>query len=559
MRKPTRRLTVVAQAPRLPAVFQISDGELAALRDDVFWCRRTRALSWLEHRRNLLSSADPAHPNTPAMLACLVEWAQPGSSLVEALAELESRFPEAHRDRLPLVDYLFLRFSGAVLNFLRGLPDRSDLAFVITVASAGCGGNDLLLLAHLRKAEMERKKGALEPALSHAKLAEKVALQSGYPALAAKSQALHALILLDSGLQNPVELLGQADAARAASDDWLWRGRIQNGFGQIALQQGHYQSALDHLMSARDFFGRSEEPHSELGWAHFHLARAQRLMASRLARNIDAAAELRRRSRHSGMADRCPHSHSRQQLEQLRSEACVALSRAEAVFHSIEELRALDSIILERAALSADCGDLQQATQLARESFLAGRRHNDALLMAQARQLESRIEKMYCEEGVGPDLTAHEQRAREYIKEALGFALQCEATPSVKRRLLAAVYVSEGLLLLSEFFNNPEAARECCHSAGEYVNSSETGELWDEYQSLVARALHSGSIDMKLRKWSEGLAEGKPFQEITEEFAEVVIPAVWAREGKSTAHVVTKLSISPKKVRRILNRVGLKG
>jgi hypothetical protein len=164
------------------------------------------------------------------MLACLVEWAQPGSSLVEALAELESRFPEAHRGRLPLVDYLFLRFSGAVLNFLRGLPDRSDLAFVITVASGGCAGNDLLLLAHLRKADMERKKGALEPALSHAKLAEKLALQSGYPALAAKSQALHALILLDSGLPNPVELLGQAEAALAASDDWLWLGRIQKRF-----------------------------------------------------------------------------------------------------------------------------------------------------------------------------------------------------------------------------------------------------------------------------------------------------------------------------------------
>jgi hypothetical protein len=493
------------------------------------------------------------------MLACLAQWAEAECSLVEALAELESRIPEANRGRLPLVDYLSLRFSGAVLNFLRGKPDGGDLAFVITVVSAGCAGNDLLLLAHLWKAQMERKKGALELALSHAKLAEKLALQSGYPALAAKSQALEALILLDSGLPNPVELLGQAEVALAASDDWLWLGRIQNGFGQTALQEGRYQSALDHLMSARDFFGRSQEPHGELGWAHFHLARAQRLMASRLARNIDAAAELRRRSRHSGTADRSSQSHSRQRLEQLRSEAFAALSRAEAVFHSIEELRALDSITLERAALSADCGDLQQAAHLARESFLAGRRHNDALLMAQARQLESRVEKMYCEEGVGLDLTAHAQRACEFIKEARAFALQCDATPSIKRRLLAAVYVSEGLLLLSEFFNNPEAARECCHSAGEYVNSAETGEVWDEYQSLVVRALHSGNIDTKLRKWSEGLAEGKTFQEITEEFAEVVIPAVWAREGKNTARVVTRLSISPKKVRRILNRVGLQG
>jgi hypothetical protein len=492
------------------------------------------------------------------MLACLVEWAQAGSSLVEALVELESRFPEANRGRLPLVDYLFVRFSGAVLNFLRSKPDGGDLDFVITVASAGCAGNHLLLWAHLWKAEMERKKGALEPALSHAKLAEDMALKSGYPALAAKSQALEALILLDSGLPNPVELLGQAEAALTASDDWLWLGRIQLGFGHAALEEGRYHSALDHLMSARDFFGRSQEPHGELGRAHFHLARAQRLLASRLARNIDAAAELRRQSRGSGTAGRYSHSHSRQGLEQLRSDAFASLSRAEGVFHSIEELRALDSITLERGALSADCGDLQQAAQLARESFLAGRRQNDALLMAQARLLEGRVEKMYCEEGVGLDLTAHAERACEYIQEARAFALQCDATPSIKRRLLGAVYVSEGLLLLNEFFNNPEAARECCHSAGEYVNPSEAGEVWDEYQSLAARALHSGSIDTKLRKWSEGLAEGKTFQEITEEFAEVVIPAVWAREGKNTTRVVTRLSISPKKVRRILNRVGLK-
>jgi hypothetical protein len=128
----------------------------------------------------------------------------------------------------------------------------------------------------------------------------------------------------------------------------------------------------------------------------------------------------------------------------------------------------------------------------------------------------------------------------------------------VKRRLLAAIYVCEGLILLNEFFNKPEAARECCHSAAEYVNPSERDELWDEYQSLVSRALHSASIDAKLRKWSEGLAEGKTFQQITEEFADLVIPAVWAREGKNTSRVVAKLSISPKKVRRILNRAGLK-
>jgi hypothetical protein len=45
---------------------------------------------------------------------------------------------------------------------------------------------------------------------------------------------------------------------------------------------------------------------------------------------------------------------------------------------------------------------------------------------------------------------------------------------------------------------------------------------------------------------------------MTEEFAEVVIPSVWEREGRNVSRVVAKLSISPKKVRRILGRAGLK-
>lgn len=44
---------------------------------------------------------------------------------------------------------------------------------------------------------------------------------------------------------------------------------------------------------------------------------------------------------------------------------------------------------------------------------------------------------------------------------------------------------------------------------------------------------------------------------MTEEFAEMVIPQVWLREGKKVSRVAERLSISPKKVRRILRSVGL--
>jgi len=60
-----------------------------------------------------------------------------------------------------------------------------------------------------------------------------------------------------------------------------------------------------------------------------------------------------------------------------------------------------------------------------------------------------------------------------------------------------------------------------------------------------------------LRAWSAGIAENITFQQMTEEFARIVIPKVWEREGRKISRVAEKLSISPKKVRRILHSAGV--
>jgi DNA-binding NtrC family response regulator len=51
----------------------------------------------------------------------------------------------------------------------------------------------------------------------------------------------------------------------------------------------------------------------------------------------------------------------------------------------------------------------------------------------------------------------------------------------------------------------------------------------------------------------------KTFQQISEEFAAIVIPKVWKREGRKISRVAARLSISPKKVRRILSHTGVIG
>jgi hypothetical protein len=414
----------------------------------------------------------------------------------------------------------------------------------------------LVLLCHLWKAEIEHGKGALDSAAFHAHKGGELASLWRLPRLVAKARLLEGLVMLDAGSPHAIETLRLAEEGFDDTEDWLSQGRIQQGIGQSLLDGGLYQPALEHFTNATNYFGRGREPHLELGWAYCHMARAQRLIASRLAGNIDAGARFHRASPRPETYS--SSSLSRQHLQQVRDRSFAALAQAASVFTSLNHAPGLASVHLERAALWTDCGDLQQAGQEAHESFSGAAARNDLLLMSEARLFESRIEKTHCDEGVGLDLARHAQCADEYAREALAWALECDARPSVKRRLLASIYVFRGLLVLGEFFKNSAAARECCHSASEFVNPSQKNELWDEYQVLLSKALHTESVDPKLRKWCEGLSEGKTFQQITDEFADLVIPAVWVREGKNTARVVAKLAISPKKVRRILARVGLK-
>jgi DNA-binding NtrC family response regulator len=74
---------------------------------------------------------------------------------------------------------------------------------------------------------------------------------------------------------------------------------------------------------------------------------------------------------------------------------------------------------------------------------------------------------------------------------------------------------------------------------------------------LKTRIMRASGINDTLRGWSEGIIAGKTFQQVTEEFAEIVIPKVWQREGRKISRVAESLSVSPKKVRRILRRVGV--
>jgi hypothetical protein len=125
--------------------------------------------------------------------------------------------------------------------------------------------------------------------------------------------------------------------------------------------------------------------------------------------------------------------------------------------------------------------------------------------------------------------------------------------------LLAGAFIVRGMTAANDFFQEWEMAKRCAAEATELIGAGENDHLLDDLAALKSRIVKVHGINDSLRAWSEGVVGDKTFQQITEEFAEVVIPKVWVREEKKISRVAHSLSISPKKVRRILRNAGLLG
>jgi len=140
----------------------------------------------------------------------------------------------------------------------------------------------------------------------------------------------------------------------------------------------------------------------------------------------------------------------------------------------------------------------------------------------------------------------------QYSEEALSLAQGTQ-----NRRLLAGACIARGMTAANDFFQEWETARRYATEATGLIGPSENDHLVEDLTQLKSRVVQASGINDTLRGWSEGIVGNKTFQQITEEFAEIVIPKVWIREDRKVSRVATSLSISPKKVRRILRNAGL--
>jgi hypothetical protein len=205
-----------------------------------------------------------------------------------------------------------------------------------------------------------------------------------------------------------------------------------------------------------------------------------------------------------------------------------------------------------RGFLRLDAGDLEGAASEASEAYRHGDEKRDYFVMARARTLQCIVEHTAVEEQIG-DPARHREAAAVFAREAVSCAGHTQ-----NRRLLARAVVWQGLTHVAGSDPDREAARRCCEQAINLLQP-ETAQhqyVWEELESLKAAVLRAAPVEPRLRAWSAGIVENTSFQQITEEFARLVIPRVWEREGRKISRVAEKLSISPKRVRRILQSVG---
>jgi hypothetical protein len=188
-------------------------------------------------------------------------------------------------------------------------------------------------------------------------------------------------------------------------------------------------------------------------------------------------------------------------------------------------------------------------------AFALGEEKKDLILMTRARTLQSAVNRARSEEQLGgdEDTFVYARRAIELAEEAIEIAKKTD-----NRRLLAEALIARGFAALDEQNRDVQVARSCTSEATSLLGEGDRDHLFKELGDLKEKILRSVGIEDMLRRWSEGQVGSKTFQQVQEEFAEIVIPRVWENLGRNVSRVSSQLSISPKQVRRLLRKARMK-
>jgi tetratricopeptide (TPR) repeat protein len=547
----------------------IDAGFLSQLREHVAAREIERGIACLRSHHDLIAKLDPSQQNAAHLLAQLAIWTDIGFSgppLRELLQRFEHLAPGL-RSKLSIADYICLRMAEGMAAMVEEAmePAIGHFDFVLSLGEE-LDDRFLLAIVYFWKGRCLRRKGDYDEALIYTGKGRDLALGLGHLRMAAVMQVLEGWLLFQQGKwKEAVRISQAAESALRETDDYVTLGNIQSFYGRMARREGRFDKAIEFFESAIRHYGKRDPRHPNLARSLANMALAKRGIALQLQKRIDREVQRRRKTsasrpdRPSASSHNSREQDSRQhdyrgRLAQLRREALEHLEAARAIYQQRPSHHGVGTVYLNAAYIHLDSGDFQRAEEEAASAYEVAEQKQDYILMGRARILQCMIGNAKVEEeiGEGADPGSHARRAFEFSQEAIELAKHTQ-----HHLLLANAHLWQGLTQCNSFFDNPEAARESYDLARASCGANQPdNNMWQDLQTLGAKILRKGSVDPALKAWSQGAVGEKTFRQISEEFAEIVIARVWEREGRKVSRVAARLSISPKKVRRILARVG---
>jgi len=535
------------------------DQLLAALREHLVARQITQGIALLDRDAGTVAALDPSREHAAALLGAIAQWVDVGYSGAELLEQLLARFSREQRSRLPVTDYLQLRTAEGLLALLHDHPDDALRHFDLVLSlQEEIPDKEVVAIVHFWNARCHRKKGEYDEALKRAGVGRELAQALGFPKMASVMRVLESWLLFQKGqFREAARILDRAEADLSTTDDDITLGNIYSAHGRMIRRQGQYNQALKYFSRAIEHFRKRNPQHRNLARSLANIAYVQRLIAAQLIQQMDSEAERQRKAKSAkpAAATRGRQQTRREQYEELRASAFANLDQAEKIYVYHNHHHGIGNVLENRGLLYLDSGELDKAASEGARAYSVGKEENDSIVMARARLLQCKVEHAQLEEEIeGSTRTwEHAQAARDYARDAVE-----AATHTQNQRLLARAYIWRGLTAAHPAIHDLEDARHCLDRASSFMKSAEDEDVFHELQLLNQKVTARGSIDQRLRAWSQGVTDGKTFQRLTEEFAEVVIARVWEKEGKKVTRVAKVLKVSPKKIRRVLAKSGKK-
>jgi tetratricopeptide (TPR) repeat protein len=537
-----------AGADIIPASF------LAHLREDLVHRRIASGLDRLNAHKDLIANCGPGQKDAAILLGYIAQWTDIGYPDA-VIKRILPRFSGVRRESLTLVEYVHVKMADGLVAMREESFDRAVGCFETVIALQDeIEDKQVISIAYFWIGRCLRRNARYADALGFVAKGRELALTMKYPKMAAVMLVLEAWIAFQEG--NPegaARVLRDAGDVLSDTDDDLTLGNIASAFGRIARRQGNYDLALSKFELAIQHYEKRDPYNRNLARSFVNIAFVKRLLAVHLGNKMDSAAARQRRKRSKGGVA-FQASQSREQLSRLREESFGHLKKAHEIYNRYDDHRGNGNVFVTFGYLHMDNGELDRAASMGRTAYQLGDEKKDSVLKGRARMLQSAVEFAKFEEQIveGARGVPSSELACEFAREALECAKRTQ-----NPRLTAKALIALGLAMSLDYSDDFEAARACATEAAALLKPMNHDYVWRELQELNRRLRGGGNINATLREWSRGIIGPKSFQQVSEDFAAIVIPKVWRREGCKVVRVAARLSISPKKVRRILRSQGL--